>query len=197
MKGCDEIRRRRLGLGGWRGGYRRLASAEILPGNALERVRVGDRVAALVVVRSGGGGEADRRSAWRDWEREKSWSEIQSLLGVPGLAQLKITRRSASGRVVGLKAVARDGSTKEWSGFDVRRALQLPETLFSMHVRRGGDGERFVHFLGRAWGHGVGLCQNGAYGLARSGRGFEDILRHYYTGIQLQRWNGLQSMQQK
>jgi stage II sporulation protein D len=174
----------------WSGGYRRLASAEISPGNTLERVRVDDRVAALVVVRSGGGGEADRRSAWREWEREKSWSEIQSLLGVPGLAQLKITRRSASGRVVGLTAVARDGSTKEWSGFDVRRALQLPETLFGMHVRQAADGERFVHFLGRGWGHGVGLCQNGAYGLARSGRGFEEILRHYYTGIQLQRWDG-------
>ena len=181
----------------WRGGYRRLASAEMLPGNALERVRFGDRVAALVVVRSGGGGEADRRSSWREWEREKSWSEIQRLLGMPDLTQLKITRRSVSGRVVGLAAVARDGTTKEWSGFDVRRALQLPETLFSLHVRQGTNGERVVHFLGRGWGHGVGLCQNGAYGLARSGRGFEEILRHYYTGIQLQRWDGMQPVQRK
>jgi stage II sporulation protein D len=81
----------------------------------------------------------------------------------------------------------------------VRRALQLPETLFAMHLRTRDDGEHAVHFLGRGWGHGVGLCQNGAYGLARAGRRFEEILGHYYTGIQVVRWRngaeGLQSMQ--
>jgi stage II sporulation protein D len=162
----------------------------VLPGNALERLRVGDRVVALAVVRSGGGHEADRRSAWREWVREKTWSELERLLGVPDLAQLKITRRSGSGRVVGLTAVSRRGSNKEWNGFDVRRALQLPETLFSMHVRTRADGVRVGRVLGRGWGHGVGLCQNGAYGLARAGRGFQDILHHYYTGIQLRRWAG-------
>ena len=88
----------------------------------------------------------------------------------------------------GLEAVGRSGSRKQWTGFDVRRALDLPETLFSMHVRTRADGERVVHFLGRGWGHGVGLCQNGAYGLARSGRTFDQILEHYYTGIQIIKW---------
>jgi stage II sporulation protein D len=79
---------------------------------------------------------------------------------------------------------------KEIRGFEVRRALDLPETLFSMNLRTTPDGERRVHFLGRGWGHGVGLCQNGAYGLARSGMEFEQILEHYYTGIEIVRWAG-------
>lgn len=33
---------------------------------------------------------------------------------------------------------------------------------------------------GGGWGHGVGLCQVGCYGLAKSGKGFEEILRHYF-----------------
>ena len=37
---------------------------------------------------------------------------------------------------------------------------------------------------------GVGLCQNGAFGLARSGMTFDQILTHYYTGIELIRWDG-------
>jgi hypothetical protein len=37
-----------------------------------------------------------------------------------------------------------------------------------MDLRTGVDGETIVRFLGRGWGHGIGLCQNGAYGLARS-----------------------------
>ena len=172
----------------WRGGYRRLASTEVLPGTELERVRAADEVVALVVRRSGGGGEADRRSAWREWVRERSWGELERGLGMPELEKLQVTRRSPSGRVVGLEAVGRSGSRKQWTGFDVRRALDLPETLFSMHVRTRADGERVVHFLGRGWGHGVGLCQNGAYGLARSGRTFDQILEHYYTGIQIIKW---------
>ena len=40
-------------------------------------------------------------------------------------------------------------------------------------------------FLGRGWGHGVGLCQNGAYGMALAGASYDQILRHYYTGIDI------------
>ncbi len=172
----------------WSGGHRSLAAAEVLPGTRLERLRHGDRVVALTVTQSGGDGEADRRSAWREWVRERSWPELQSSLGMADLERLTVTARSPSGRVIGLTAVGRSGSVKEWTGFDVRRALELPETLFSMNLRTTPDGERRVHFLGRGWGHGVGLCQNGAYGLARSGMEYEQILKHYYTGIQLVRW---------
>jgi stage II sporulation protein D len=173
----------------WTGGFRRVASTEVLPGTVLERLRVGDRVVALVVRRSGGDGEADRRSAWREWVREKSWTELQRLTGMPDLQRLTVTRRSRSGRVVGLIGVGADGGNTEWTGFEIRRVLELPETLFDMHLRSEEDGERVVHFLGRGWGHGVGLCQNGAYGLARAGMTFDRILGHYYTGIEIVRWD--------
>ena len=42
-------------------------------------------------------------------------------------------------------------------------------------------------FLGRGWGHGVGMCQVGAYGLAKQGFSYEQILKAYYTGIELTR----------
>lgn len=174
----------------WSGGYRRRAAAEVMPGTLLERLRQGGRVVALTIGRSGGGGEADRRSAWREWVRDRSWPELERSLGVSDLERLTVTARSPSGRVVGLAAVSRTGSLKEYRGFDVRRALDLPETLFTMNLRTTPEGERRVHFLGRGWGHGVGLCQNGAYGLARSGMEFEQILKHYYTGIQVVRWPG-------
>ncbi len=173
---------------GFAAGVRRLAHAEVLPGTALERVRMGDALLAIVVQRQRGDGDADRRSAWRSWAREKSWSELASALGVPDLERLEVTARSPSGRVIGLAAVGRSGKRREWHGFDVRRALDLPETLFTFHVVGEPGGGRSVRFLGRGWGHGVGLCQNGAYGLARAGRDFAAILRTYYTGIDIVRW---------
>lgn len=36
---------------------------------------------------------------------------------------------------------------------------------------------------GRGWGHGVGMSQWGAYGLAKQGKGYREILQHYFTGI--------------
>jgi stage II sporulation protein D len=175
----------------WGGKFRRISSTEVLPGTILERIRVGDQIFALVVRRSGGNGEADRRSAWREWVREKSWTELQRLTGVPTLERLTVTRRSRSGRVVGLAAVGAGGATSKWTGFEIRKVLELPETLFTMHLRTDPDGEKMVHFLGRGWGHGIGLCQNGAYGLARAGMTFDRILGHYYTGIEIVQWDGL------
>ena len=91
--------------------------------------------------------------------------------------------------MVTLAVIDRNGNRRLIEGFDVRRALDLPETLFEMHERTLPDGDRVVHFLGRGWGHGVGLCQNGAFGLARSGMTYDAILRHYYTGVDLATWS--------
>lgn len=40
-------------------------------------------------------------------------------------------------------------------------------------------------FTGRGWGHGVGMSQNGAKGMADLGYSYEQILKHYYTGIEI------------
>jgi stage II sporulation protein D len=175
----------------WRWGdhYGGATRIEVVPGTTIERFRFGDRILALVVVESAGGGEADRRSAWRSWSRERTWEELARRLGVADLRDLEIARRSSSGRAVELSVVDGNGRRRLIEGFEIRRVLDLPETLFQMHATTLADGSRVVRFLGRGWGHGVGLCQNGAYGLARSGMGFEAILKHYYTGITVNEWN--------
>jgi stage II sporulation protein D len=172
----------------WGDAFRRIHEAEVHPGAEIERFRIGDRVVALVVRRSGGADEADRRSAWRSWIRDRSWDDLARQLEIPDLEQLSITRRGSSGRVVELVAEGRSGTLARLEGFPIRRALGLPENLFTFHVFEAPDGTRTVRFLGRGWGHGVGLCQNGSYGLARAGRGFAEILSTYYTGVSLESW---------
>ena len=60
----------------------------------------------------------------------------------------------------------------------------LPETLpsdrFEIHTNAGT-----AIVQGRGWGHGVGMSQWGAYGMAREGASYEDILEHYYSGIEI------------
>ena len=98
--------------------------------------------------------------------------------------EIAVTSRSASGRVIGMR-VTTDVSEITLARFDVRQALELPELIFTVQKARGPQGETEFVFLGRGWGHGVGLCQVGSYGMALAGAGYEDILRHYYTGISI------------
>ncbi len=62
----------------------------------------------------------------------------------------------------------------------------LPSTWFDLEIERGeGDSLKQVIARGRGNGHGVGMCQNGAIGMARAGFSYKDILTHYYAGVKI------------
>ena len=48
------------------------------------------------------------------------------------------------------------------------------------------DGDEWI-IKGRGYGHGVGMCQYGANGMAKAGKGFREILSRYYPGAELSR----------
>ena len=84
----------------------------------------------------------------------------------------------------------------EFRGDEIRSILRRPSqgnpalrsTLFNLKVQRDGRG-RMQHIIieGGGFGHGIGLCQTGAIGMADRGYRFDQILTHYYRGINLQR----------
>ena len=132
--------------------------------------------------------DADAGSSWTWWVREMALDEVGRRLGVPGVRAVAVTRRGVSGRAVAV-AVTGSGGTTEVAGMAFRRALELPDTLFTVAAVRPASGPA-LRFLGRGWGHGVGMCQNGAYGLARGGASYAEILKTYYTGVELSHWEG-------
>ena len=122
------------------------------------------------------GAVACSRSPWAHWVIR--WP-------VAHVPVVRILRRSPAGRVVEVMVRGH----RVW-GDDIRRALRfrdvngklssLPSTMFTM--RREGDE---IVVCGRGWGHGVGLCQWGARGMARAGVGYAAILAHYFPGTVL------------
>lgn len=131
---------------------------------------------------------ADAASAWTWWVRELPLEEISRRLDVSGVRDVAVLRRGVSGRALAVEVVSTSGS-REFPGMAFRRALDLPDTLFVAVRSRTASGPS-IRFLGRGWGHGVGMCQNGAYGLARGGASYSEILKTYYTGVELGRWEG-------
>ncbi len=89
--------------------------------------------------------------------------------------EVTVTRRSPAGRAVEMR-VETDVAETTFRRFDLRQALEMPEMLFTVARVEGAQGEIEFVFLGRGWGHGVGLCQNGAFGMALSGQTYDQIL---------------------
>jgi len=58
------------------------------------------------------------------------------------------------------------------------RRIKAPDT----QVVTSGSG---ITLIGRGWGHGVGLSQRGAHGMARAGYSYREILLHYYTDVEI------------
>ena len=87
--------------------------------------------------------------------------------------------RSETGRVESLLLQSPNGDT-ELSGNALREKLgydKVRSTLFDFE----GIGDQ-VRFAGRGSGHGVGLCQWGAKGMAEQGYSYQQILQFYYPG---------------
>jgi stage II sporulation protein D len=136
------------------------------------------------------GAAADRFSPFSNWTTELSLGQAQARLGrfasgIGPLTDLRVVNRGPSGRATDLEIIG-TGGTRHVLGGRIRSALGLREQLFVIEKKYDDNGRVIgLSFLGRGWGHGVGLCQVGAYGLARQGFSYEQILKAYYTGIEL------------
>jgi stage II sporulation protein D len=132
---------------------------------------------------------AESMSPFVYWNKTLSAGEVQSRLsryvrGIGTLYDLNIKSKGYSRRPVELEIIGSNG-TKILKGGKIRSALRLNEQLFVIDKRYSGSTVSAYTFTGRGWGHGVGMCQYGAYGLAKMGVKFDEIIKHYYTGVDL------------
>jgi stage II sporulation protein D len=104
---------------------------------------------------------------------------------VAGLQRIAVEDVTPSGRAGTVRLSAQTG-TVALRATELRSLLGvtvLRSTLFTVRLLAE---EQAVEFAGRGSGHGVGMSQWGARGLALQGLGYVDILRHYYAGVSLE-----------
>jgi len=145
------------------------------------------KVDALVLESLERGVADDRFSSFYQWEVRSTRQELEDLIrkkvDIGRLGDVIPTKWGVSGRVIQVKIVGSRG-TFTLSGFKIRTALGIRENLFTIERQIDpGGGIRAFTFAGKGWGHGVGLCQVGAYGMAMRGATYDQILRHYYAGV--------------
>ena len=88
---------------------------------------------------------------------------------------IKILEYTSSGRVKTIKF-----GNKEIAGTEARTLLGLKSTNFEVVI----DGENII-FSVTGYGHGVGMSQTGADSLAKQGLNYEEIIKHFYTNVEI------------
>ena len=132
------------------------------------------------------------------WRVEYSRKELEAIIRKKSgidfgeLINLVPLERGPSGRIYKLKIEGSQTTMMVGKELEIRRWLSLSHLLSSaFYIKKttavDGSVEKFI-FVGGGWGHGVGLCQIGAAVMASKGFKAEDILAHYFTGTQIQKF---------
>lgn len=117
----------------------------------------------------------------------------QRLPGVGNVIAMKPIQTTPTGRVKLMKIIGDQGS-RTMKGRQLRKALGLKSTLFTVKPQMGlvagqpgqvSSNPVAFQISGRGYGHGLGMSQWGAHGMAMQGKSYQDILSHYYRGTTL------------
>jgi len=127
------------------------------------------------------------------WHNVLSQEEVKNILvkagyGIGNIKEILILGRDKSNRITNLKILT-EKKNIEISAKDFRNLLGpniIKSTNFNVRVV-----EEDVVFEGFGWGHGVGLCQWGAYFMAKQGYDYKQILEYYYPAAVVSSINNL------
>jgi stage II sporulation protein D len=122
------------------------------------------------------------------WAKEIPLSDIEDKLKKSGynigkISSVAVLSRNRSGRVDKLEIKDASGVSIVLKAKEFRQLLgpnEIRSTRFEAAVKQ----DRLA-VTGRGWGHGVGMCQWGAYGLSKRGRTAEEIIKFYYPGAKI------------
>lgn len=158
-----------------------------------------------------GGADFCAASPHHRWREEWPADTVAALLARYGPPEGIAMPAAGPGRLLDARVAARSKSGRVWRleiettagrfaipAYAIRRVLRRPlagspmlrSNLFKLDVRRDRATGRALAVVasGAGFGHGVGLCQTGALGMARAGHDGEKILEHYYPGIELRKF---------
>jgi SpoIID/LytB domain protein len=128
------------------------------------------------------------------WKVTRTAAEMDALIArsfpaVGRVTDVRVGGRGVSGRVIDVELSGESGSATVSHELPVRQLFGgLRSGLFVLDVARGPDGKpRAFTFTGGGFGHGVGMCQQGAVGMAEAGIAYGAILAHYYGGAKVRK----------
>jgi len=105
-------------------------------------------------------------------------------LSINGIQDILPKESDNSGRVVLMEIKTAKGPV-DYTAKDFRQKLGsdfIKSAIFKIDIKPDINGRLFADIDGVGWGHGVGMCQWGAYFMAKQGYSVKEILKYYYPG---------------
>lgn len=122
------------------------------------------------------------------WRQEVTRADVDKafhkLLGEP-VESFRVVSKTGSGRARRLEVKGK-GKKRTINATDLRRLVGYDRVWSTYLKQLDRSGSGFV-FAGRGAGHGVGMCQWGARGMAEAGHPVDAIIQRYYPGVELRR----------
>jgi len=165
------------------------ASIDFSGGEAVKWIDIDGKVRLIQVFPTPITNILDQPSQFHRWQARVSREDLEARLNlyypIGKLIDLIPQKRGVSKRVIEMSIIGRESQVRV-TGLKIRQVLGLRDNLFVIDRQQNGEGQ-ITHFIftGKGWGHGVGLCQVGAYRMAQKGATYEDILKKYYQGIKI------------
>ena len=117
-----------------------------------------------------------KESSYYRTEQVFSYGEFSKLMGISLNSNMNIIiTNNSSGR----SSTVTIGNNTITTNI-IRQKLNLPSNWLNISLKKNN-----LVIKNRGYGHGAGLCQYGANGLAKDGRDYKEIIRYYYTGVKL------------
>ena len=172
--------------------YQEYTNVPILIGDRMTIVlSPGKTPVAAIVQANYDGASFDRTSSFANWTRSYRADELVPSINrrqpITQLVDIRPVTIDAAKRIAEMEFTAEGGRKFTLRGLPIRWSLNVPDNLFVYDKTKDPDGVDRYTFYGKGWGHGTGMCQVGAYGMAFRGWTFDRILRHYYTGVEVTR----------
>ncbi len=110
-----------------------------------------------------------------------NYPNLARLGGIKEIKPSKISDYGNGGRINSVRIIGQNGKTNTIRGEDLRLSVDpTGKKIKSTFCTMVKTGDKYKFFAGRGFGHGVGMCQCGAQGMARKGKNFRQILEYYY-----------------
>ena len=125
------------------------------------------------------------------WRVSYTQEELSKLVekklgaGLGTITDMRPLKRGTSGRICELRITGTKKIIVVGKELEIRRALSESHLYSSAFVVEK-QGDTFT-LIGAGWGHGVGLCQIGAAVMGDKGYAYDEILRHYYPGAEIEK----------
>lgn len=140
---------------------------------------------------------ADQNDKYYNWSVTYTQDQLTNLINKAGynyseVTDLREVERTSTGKrvkrmsFVGFDINGNPVTQDIYNANAVRTVLNLKSAMFTMNKEFDDEQKLLaITFQGNGYGHGLGMSQYGALGLAKQGYNYQHILKYYYTGIEI------------